>query len=191
MTCHCTCGFCLLPSQLSLHTKMPSKKRRISGLGSLELTIALNALRTFQTTLHLQDANDGEEAQADADESFDKQLQTIIDMMATRVDESKVCCYDVCAYHDHLFAQQKHVSFSQVDASTLKAMNISYGGVLAPGADYDERMAAASRKGANTYMSSENLYNHLNLMERMVMKSVSIVCESLDITFDVVLPISV
>ncbi|KAF9643708.1 hypothetical protein BDM02DRAFT_1362680 [Thelephora ganbajun] len=63
----------------------------------------------------------------------------------------------------------KSLSFSKIDFNGLEEqLNISLGGSLIIRSDHADHVADSIARGGDTYMSSKDMYRHLNLLENLV-----------------------
>ena len=78
--------------------------------------------------------------------------------------------------HDLPYRLLQALSFSSMAEEALSKLNIKLGGSLKLKTDYKVRVAATEELGMTEHWSSEGLYRHLRVLQKLVPRAVS-VCE--------------
>ncbi|THU94927.1 hypothetical protein K435DRAFT_860096 [Dendrothele bispora CBS 962.96] len=140
---------------------MANKKRKLSGLSRVELLQAYKALNTLKKSFLYEDVDDETQADEQADkgaerwmELLDKHLEGMLTLIESRL------------------AEPNSFSFPNMDFDILKEeLDITSATHLTLKSDYDERIQKSALLGQDKYMSSENMYRHLNMLENLVPKT--------------------
>ncbi|CAA7261045.1 unnamed protein product [Cyclocybe aegerita] len=147
------------PSQDSASTNAPNKRKKMSGLTGLELRMAYQSLisvKSFLKTLTATNevgASDDPQVQENLitfEPDFEETLTKMLHMMESKLDGPQV------------------LAFSGMTEEDLSKLNIAYGGSLKLKTDYKVRVDATEELGKTEHWSSEGLYRHLRVLQKLV-----------------------
>ncbi|KAM6489310.1 hypothetical protein JOM56_015211 [Amanita muscaria] len=145
------------PSQAPASNATNTKKT--SGLTGLELRMAYQSLIRVKSLLKTVtatnevDASDDLQSQENLitfEPDFEETLAKMLEMMKSKLDGPQV------------------LSFSGMAEEALSKLNITLGGSLKLKTDYKVRVAATEELGMTEHWSSEGLYRHLRVLQKLV-----------------------
>ncbi|KAF8804113.1 hypothetical protein BYT27DRAFT_7108337 [Phlegmacium glaucopus] len=139
-----------------------NKRNETSGLTGLELRMAYQSLISIKSLLKTVTATNEVDASDDFqpqenlitfEPDFEETLTKMLEMMGSKLDEA--------------------LSFSGMTEEDLSQLNIKFGGSLKLKTDYEVRVAAMEELGMTEHWSSEGLYRHLRVLQKLVPRAVS------------------
>ncbi|KAF8797428.1 hypothetical protein BYT27DRAFT_7219210 [Phlegmacium glaucopus] len=131
----------------------------MSGLTGLELRMAYQSLisvKSFLKTItptneaSATDDSQPQESLITFESDFEETLTKMLQMMRSKLDGPQI------------------LSFSGMSDEDLFKLNITYGGSLKLKKDYDVRVAATENLGKTEHWSSDGLYRHLCVLQKLV-----------------------
>ncbi|KIL56190.1 hypothetical protein M378DRAFT_1038874 [Amanita muscaria Koide BX008] len=135
-----------------------NKRKKTSGLTGLELRMAYQSLISVKSLLKTVtatnevDASDDLQSQENLitfEPDFEETLAKMLEMMKSKLDGPQA------------------LSFSGMTEEALSKLNITLGGSLKLKTDYKVRVAATEELGMTEHWSSEGLYRHLRVLQKL------------------------
>jgi len=172
-----------MPQAQESASNAPNKRKKMSGLTGLELRMAYQSLisvKSFlKTVTATNEASTSDDPQPQAslitfELDFEETLTKMLQMMRSKLDGPQVCripLINMTLLKAHRPLQL--LSFSGMNDEDLFKLNINYGGSLKLKKDYDVRVAATENLGKSEHWSSNGLYRHLCVLQKLVPRVVS------------------
>ncbi|KAF8327639.1 hypothetical protein F5887DRAFT_1083685 [Amanita rubescens] len=159
------------PSQVpASNATNTNKRKKTSGLTGLEprmayqSLISVNSLLKTVSATNEVDASDNLQSQENLitfEPDFEETLAKMLEMMQSKLDGPQV-------RHIPLARLFQALSFSGMTEEALSKLNITLGGSLKLKTDYKVRVAATVELGMNEHWSSEGLYRHLCVLQKLI-----------------------
>jgi len=124
----------------------PTKKSKLSSLAGSELEFLYNSLRKLQQDIVFIDDIGGDLNELPLGMQFD----SIISQLGAKLKEPE------------------SFAFSSMTDKTLLTLKIKFSGILSLKPDFQERIAPTTCLGKDELWSSENLYRHLLVLEKLI-----------------------
>ncbi|KIJ51002.1 hypothetical protein M422DRAFT_204014 [Sphaerobolus stellatus SS14] len=129
-----------------------SKKRKLSGLSSVELLLAYNSLLKLKKSIVYEESEEdsGADPNEPAPEGFEQQVNTMLSLLGSRLEGPQ------------------SLTFSSMTLEDLTKLNITFAGTLSLKPNLEERIAATTSLGQDKLWSSPNMYRQLHLLESLI-----------------------
>ncbi|KAG2355915.1 hypothetical protein BDR07DRAFT_1492564 [Suillus spraguei] len=122
---------------------MFSKKRKLSGLGGLEMQLAYGSLLKLKKAIVYKASDEQDEDE----EGSEQEIDTTLILLRSKLE------------------RPESLEFSSM---TMEDSKITLNGILRLKSNFDKLVAATTSLGQNEFWSSTNLYRHLHLLASLV-----------------------